>query len=342
MKNTFELSKFADKVKPLGRYQILEDGIGCDHCATGIEICVSAVGAVEIVILTTKEKEYCDAAYFTVYIDGVRQSTRFEVPDGTTTLTVASFATKGEHTIKILKQTENNYTLCDFMEIIFKGELHKAPADKNMLIEFVGDSLTCGMGNLPDASSGTYPSTPSVAQTSKYEDGTQSYGYLTTELLGADASIISEAAMGISQSWFDPMPDYYKATSYNRSKNDMYDFSSARVPDIVVINQGTNDAGFSVDVNKFKTDIKNFILYVREAYGENMPIVWVRNVVALDQTYVTAIEQAISELGGESAGIYICVVTANNAGAQGHPTAAAHAVNANELVAFLRQKNLVG
>ena len=43
MRKKFELLKFKDKITPLGRYQILSDGIGCDHCATGIELCFEGV-----------------------------------------------------------------------------------------------------------------------------------------------------------------------------------------------------------------------------------------------------------------------------------------------------------
>ena len=155
-------------------------------------------------------------------------------------MTLADFYDKGDHTIKVVKQTESNYTLTDLMELTFLGSLAAAPAQKDLYIEFIGDSLTCGMGNLPKLD-GTYESDNNLAQTSPYEDGTQSYGYIAADKLNADVHIISEAGIGLSATWFDPMPDFYKAASYKRSTTAMYNFKSARVPDVVVINLGTND-----------------------------------------------------------------------------------------------------
>ena len=359
--NYLSLATNAAKVRQLGRTQVLSSGIAVDHTASGIEFKGSFEGDVKIKIYSTSSHAPYGAGtsrtYFTVYVDGVRQSTRYSVPDGTTELTVATFSDRGEHTIKVVKQTENNYTLCDFKELIFKGKLSAAPAENDLLIEFVGDSITCGVGNVPRAD-GTHPTGGGSAQRSEFEDGTKTYAYLTAEALGADSTMVSEAAMGISASWYDPFFDYYNAASYNRSTSVRYNFTTARVPDILVINQGTNDAafggsGFSDPSNawyqqhvnaqpeNFKKCIKDFINYARQAYGEDMPIVWVKNSIPISATYTNAIVEAINELGGESAGIYICTVTSNNTGGEGHPTAEAHAVMANELVAFMRSKNLV-
>ena len=119
MKKTFELSKYADRVKPLGRYQMIDKGIACDHCATGIELSANISGEVELTLITTVEKEYCDSAYFTVYIDGVRADKRLEAPSGEQTVVVADSLTSGIHTLRIVKQTESNYTLCNFHILSF-------------------------------------------------------------------------------------------------------------------------------------------------------------------------------------------------------------------------------
>lgn len=342
---TLALADNADKVRHLGRTEVLSTGIAIDHSASGIEFKGTFVDTVKVKIKSTSAHSPYDknnsSTYFTVYVDGVRQATRFEAPEGTSTMTVARFLSAGEHTIKIVKQTENNYTLCDFIELSFTGSLSEVPAERDLYIEVVGDSLSCGVGNIPNPD-GSYPSGGGSAQRSKYEDATQTYGYLTAEALNADVSIIAEAAMGITKSWFDPMPDFYKMSSYNRSATKAYDFASARVPDIVIINQGTNDASFKVDVNEFKQDIKDFILFVREAYGKDMPIVWVSNVTSINQTYVNAIHEALNELkaAGETE-IYICTVTANNKGGEGHPTIAGHELNATEIVKFIRDNGIV-
>ena len=66
MKNTFELLKFKDKIRPLGRYQILSDGIGCDHCATGIELCFEGVGEITLSLYTTVKYAESQCSFSTV------------------------------------------------------------------------------------------------------------------------------------------------------------------------------------------------------------------------------------------------------------------------------------
>ena len=239
MKKTFELSKYADRVKPLGRYQMIDKGIACDHCATGIELSANISGEVELTLITTVEKEYCDSAYFTVYIDGVRADKRLEAPSGEQTVVVADSLTSGIHTLRIVKQTESNYNLCTLLSISFDGELLPPPKNREKYIEYIGDSLSCGMGILGQKG------VPNP-QTSLWEDVTLGYTYSSAELLSADCSIVSESGIGLAGSWFDPLFDFYTAWSYKRDKNVKYDF--ARIPDLLVINLVTNDFYLNCDL----------------------------------------------------------------------------------------------
>ena len=337
MKKIFELSKFADAVKPLGRYQILDDGIGCDHSATGIELCASIVGSLELSVLTTSEKSGCDAAYFTVYIDGVREESRIEALVGEQTVTVASFLERGTHTVKIVKQTESNYNLCTLRALSFDGELLTPPPKKEKYIEYIGDSLSCGMGALGKKG-------VPEPQTSRWEDVTLGYTYGSAEELCVDYSIVSESGIGLAGSWFDPLFDFYSAWSYKRDKNLKYDF--ARVPDLIVINLGTNDFYLNCDLkicsaSEVVQKTKEFISFVRASYGKEIPIVWVGRFMFLGERYINAVDEAIKALGGEAAQIYRLDVPTSAGGAQGHPDIAGHAVARDMLVEFIKKNNLL-
>ena len=337
MKKIFELSKYADRVKPLGRYQILNDGIGCDHSATGMEFSALLFGRVELDIFTTKEKEFCDSAYFTVYIDGVRQSGRYEAPVGEYTLCVAEFCELGEHTVRIVKQTESNYNLCTLRALCFDGELLSPPPKKDKYIEFIGDSLSCGMGNLGKKG---IPE----PQTSLWEDVTQGYTYLSAEALCADYSIVSESGIGLAGSWFDPLFDFYSAWSYKRDKSLKYDF--ARVPDLVAINLGTNDFYLNCDlkicsVEEVTQKTKELIAFVRASYGKDIPIVWVGRFMFLGERYINAIDKAIKDIGGQNAMIYRLDVPNSSGGAHGHPDITGHMKASDMLVAFIKENNLI-
>ena len=337
MKKTFELLKYADRVKPLGRYQILTDGIGCDHCATGIELCFEGVGEVTLSLYTTVEKEYCDSVFFTVYVDGERQEKRLEAPSGEQTVTVATFLERGVHTVKIVKQNESNYNLCTLRSVSFDGELLSPPPQREKYIEYIGDSLSCGMGVLGKKG------VPNP-QTSIWEDVTLGYTYSSAEALCADCSIISESGIGLAGSWFDPLFDFYPAWSYKRDKDVKYDF--ARIPDLLVINLGTNDFYLNCDLKICPIDevilrTKEFVSLVRTSYGKDIPIVWVGRFMYIGESYINAVDTAISELGGESAGIYRLDVPTSSGGAHGHPDIAGHAVASEMLVEFIKKNNLL-
>ena len=337
MKNTYDLSKFADKLKLLGRCQILKDGIACDHSATGIEFSVLIIGELTLKIYTTVEREHCDAAYFTVYIDGVRQEERVEALAGEQNLLIANFAEKGEHTIKLVKQTEMNFNLCTLYSLCFDGELLTPPAKKEKYIEFIGDSLSCGMGNLGKKG-------VPEPQTSRWEDVTQGYTYGTAEKLDADYSIISESGIGLAGSWHDPLFDFYSAWSYKRDKDLKYDF--ARVPDLISVNLVTNDFYLNCDfkicsVEEVIEKTKEFIAFVRSSYGKAIPIVWVGRFMFLGERYINAVDTAIAELGGVDAKIYRLDVPTSSGGAHGHPDVAGHSAARDMLVEFIKENNLL-
>lgn len=135
------------------------------------------------------------------------------------------------------------------------------------------------------------------------------------------------------------MYDYYSATSFYRSKNEKYDFSTARVPDIVVINLGTNDRSFSSDVKTYKEKVKELINFVRTSYGKDIPIVWVYNM--MNDGYFVNTKPVLDEMGGESSGLYYVSMTSNNGGGSGHPSGEAQIAAGERLVAFMKYKGLV-
>ncbi len=344
-----------NRVRHLGRTSVSGTGIACDHTATGIEFSGVMQGDVIVKINSRKHKEWSTSSYFTVYVDGERQKTakgsdRFEVT-GKQDLLVASFHEQGEHTIRIVKQDESNYTLCDFENIKFTGYLTPPPAERKLYFEILGDSITCGMGNIGENGKMDV----SHAQSSIYEDGTLSYGYITAEDLGADVSIISQSGIGIDGGWFGhSMSQFYAANSYFRDANTKY--TPKRTPDVIIINLVTNDyylhgeasqnpTGNKYTPERIREQSANLIEQVRATYGdagENIPVVWIGNVMGIGSSYNDAVKEGIADMGGEAEGIYYLTATkASNGGAQGHPTVEDHYKTSEELTAFLIEKGLV-
>ncbi len=350
-------------VKKLGRVTQLPTGLAVDHVASGIEFRGAFKGEVKLDVRCTAKRD--NEAYLAVFIDGIRVADTY---DGTMrkegkfhvkaseelkTITIADFKESGEHIIRVVKQTESGYSLLRYEKLSYTGTLtNTPPADKELYIEFIGDSLTCGMGSAGDNAFVNGGGSAQGLNGADWEDGTLGYAYRTAELLGADYSIISESGIGLADSWFDAkMGDFYTKTSYNRSPSTEYGFE--RVPDLVIINLGTNDSnlknvsGHSInytDPTIVKKEAKALIETVREKYGEKVPILWVNGVFNGKEETENQVNAAIAELGGEAEKIYSFKLTysaENRKGAEGHPSAAAHQKIMEQICEYIRTKNLV-
>ncbi len=332
--NEYKLKDIEDKIKTLGRTNMSAQGLECDLTASGFAF--KAYVENEIIITVTVTAE----TYYTVYVDGVRLDERFKVV-GTGEIKIDKLGAKRLRTIEILKQTEAQYSLSVIKKLKFNGELADAPENKKLYIEAIGDSITSGQGNL------CVSGTPNGGR-APYQDGTATYAYLAAEALGADYTAVSCSGVGIDYGWTKKpgeitensfnIGDYYPCLSYYRSKTVRFKFAKARVPDIIIINLGTNDASFSSDVATYKQNVKDLIEYIRKRYDRDIPIVWVYNMMG--NGYFTHTKVAIDEMGGEKAGLYYVQMTQNNGGGSGHPTGKAHAAAAERLVAFLKAKGL--
>ena len=338
-----EIISNLSKIKRLGRTSLTTKGIACDHTASGIEFKGVMKGDVKVTVNSRSVKSNSPNSYFTVYVDGVRQSTRHEVAY-TKTLTVARFASQGEHTIRIVKQSENNYTLSEFKELLFTGYMLERPADNKLYIEVIGDSITCGMGNIGVDGC-------AEPQSAVWEDGSQSYGYMLADELGADYSIISESGIGLSASWDDPMVPFYTASSYNRDAKTQHDFK--RVPDLVIVNLGTNDYFIglpgSTHSNKaaatpeaLKEKAMEFIELIKKKYGDDVKILWTIGLIGVGQSYVDATYQAVTELGGAEMGLYFKKLNVGQLkGAQNHPVVADNVYAKDTLLDFIKENSLI-
>ena len=312
-------------LKVFGRSMVEGTGITCDFTASGIEF--NAYIHDKLCLNVTASKD----TYFTGYVDGVRSDTRFYAPAGTTTLNLADFRTSGSHNIRILKQTEAQNSLCVLNYLQFDGQFEQAPAEKNAYIEFIGDSITCGYGNLC-ANGAANPGT------ALNQDGTQTFAFNAAESLNADFSMVSCSGIGVAVGYRTFTEDaFFAKQSYYRNQTTAY--APARTPDLVVINLGTNDQSKGADSETFKQKAVELINLVRTTYGADVKIVWAYNMMKSGMSAEVA--QVIEALGGESAGLYMCELPRNTAGGGGHPSLEAQISAAAVLTQFIQSKGLL-
>ena len=355
--------------KRLGRTVVADGGLCCDYVGSGIEfegVFVGEVGIKVTVDSVEGQESRSRGSYFTVYVDGVRLEDTYDEEGnrtegvlfaayGTDEISFIYFKNPGRHTIRIVKQTGPRHALACIETVYMTGELSDAPADRELYIEVIGDSITSGQGT-----AGNLNATDIYAGTTicDYADGTKTYAYRTAEAFDADCSVISESAIAMDGSWFRnnrrTIFDHYNSCSYNREWADKetyaFDFENARVPDLVIINLGTNDdalrnnssAPVATTAEKTKTAVKELITLIRSKYGNDVPIVWASGMLGRSSVTWTAIDTAIAELGGESAKIYTVTLPGDNVGQSSHPSAQAHENAANTLIAFIKDKKLLG
>ena len=309
---------FSNRMTPLG------DGITCDFTASGIEFRGFMVGRVTLSLACDRD------TYFTVFINGERVEERILVTPDMGEMVLADLPVPAEYSIRVLKQTEPQWSLASLYSVSLCGTLYEAPENKEYYIEFIGDSITTGFGNLGNNSS----ESPAAAI---WEDGTGAYAFLAAEALGADANIIGCSGISIGWEKFNEQ-DFYHANSYYRDPQTA-PANNSRVPNVIVINLGTNDASSDFPEEVIRTGVRELILSIRAFYGTDVPIVWVYGMMGSARS--EWILPALEEMGGEAAGLYSVQLPANYDGALWHPSLTAHEYAASILVDSIKSKNLL-
>lgn len=306
-------------------------GVAMNGSASSVEF--TSIGSTKLYFNGTW-RNADNAVYFTVYINGARQAECLKFEAGSSPQLIASrLESTKTYTIKLVRETEEKYGdfIAHSISTKYHGRLITRPSDKKLHIEFIGDSITCGLGSLcgylaedgvtvldtQNAKCGV-----STAETALCEDATNSYAYIAAQTLNADCSMVSKSGLGITGTWGnEPAIEYYN-NKYNRGID----------PDLVVINLGTNDWGTSADITSFKNGVKSLINRIREIRGEDVTILWTTGLMGNAYKEYTA--AAINELGYDNV-YHFTDLTEGRGGHNGHPTKEQAAVAARELVDYI-------
>ena len=203
--------------------------------------------------------------YVAVEVDGKYYDREMVQQSGTTVpVTVTN---KGKHTITIYKATEATTGNISFTGA--EGELFKVKEKPKKKIEFIGDSITSGMGNdtkeIPCGSGEWYD------QHNAY----YSYAPIAARTVDADYVLSSVSGIGMYRNWNDEhvneaiMPDVYEKLYLNKDNATPYTFGFNQ--DVTCIALGTND--FSNGDGKktrlpFNEDkyVANYVNFIQTVY----------------------------------------------------------------------------
>lgn len=172
--------------------------------------------------------------YLEIVIDD-QKPFRIKTTGAVNTIKAAEGLPDGIHTITICKDTESNIGYLEFVGFRCKG-LVAPPAKPRRKIEFIGDSITCGMGSdLSDTPCGK-------GQWYDQHNAYLSYGAVTARRLKAQWQLSAVSGIGLMHSCCNmsiTMPQVFDKVSV-RDNSTPWDFQKYQ-PDVVTICLGQND-----------------------------------------------------------------------------------------------------
>lgn len=196
--------------------------------------------------------------YYKVFIDEVIVTEQLKMLSGENTYTLASNLSAGDHTVELMKITEGAAGKSSFKGFTVVGgnqALIDLPAKPNKKIEFIGDSWTCGFGNLSQYSTGG-ASMANGNFVSVNEDNYYAWGPITARALGAEYHVTATSGRGLYRnntgSTNNTIPKNYDNTLEDDGSV-AYDHTTFH-PDVVVIHLGTNDMAQEEGGSQFALD----------------------------------------------------------------------------------------
>lgn len=313
----------------------------CEKASNGISLGLAA-SAIEFNTDSTAVMLVADCAadiYYSVVVDGQVVQKREVTTSGTNYIFVRALS-KGAHNIKIIRDCEGRTDMY-FTAVSLQlddGELLEKDSDKKV-IEFLGDSLTSGFGNLV-VNGAANP------EQLKNQSAMMAYPYLVASKLGFDYRIVSQSGIALAKrDGYVAFPDYYNLENYHLDREKKYTSSNPQDVDIVVINLGTNDIGGKLYDAKKSEDISLYKKYFADlvtgiGYRKDVKIVFITGVW-YDEP-ITAIKEAVTELKSRGYNdVYTVQLNEYKSGGGSHPSSKEHEKIAETLVKFFKNNSIV-
>lgn len=194
--------------------------------------------------------------YYNVILDN-EVITRIQTKPGLTTYNIATGLKDTNHEIEIFKLTEESFGktyFCGF--VLADGKtIVEIPNKREHLIEFIGNSITCGYGN-EGVNGGKFgPTTQNHYLT---------YAAITSRSFNARHLAVCKSGIGIYRNYDGPvtgsadcMPNYYERT-FLYDASPLYTFTDK--PDLICIDLGTND--FSTGKGDQALFVDNYLKFI--------------------------------------------------------------------------------
>lgn len=349
MKMSFKAKE--ENVRILGRTKEIEDIRYINYSCSGIEF--EFVGTSASIVLCTDNSKWEDIfkAWVAVFIDDEdKPSKRIPLDSDENIYKLYESDTSRKVKIRLMKMSEAAFSKVGIKEIIIEGEEGLVPTkNKERRIEFIGDSITCGYGI-----EGVFEK--DVFTTTK-ENPWDAYAAKTAYHFNADFNCVSWSGIGIISSWTEIdepnsewlMPMLYKYTDaaldndLGKKEFDIWDNSSF-VPDLIVINLGTNDVSYTKDIKEridlFTDGYYNFLEQIRNS-NPNVEIIC--TLGAMGQELCPAVEAVVAKFKSATGDMkihthfYEVQLESDGIGSDWHPSAKTHEKMSKTLITKIEE-----
>jgi lysophospholipase L1-like esterase len=294
--------------------------------------------------------------YYNVIIDN-KAPIVINTVSGEKTYMIARKLKNTLHSLEIFKRTEASQGITTFLG--FNCDLGKglAPPDEILRkMEFIGDSITCGYGNELSVKN-----PDNFHFTSRNENAYLAFGAITARNLKARYQAVAFSGKGIFRNYegteLETIPLIYDRIFPDKIDSPIWN-SANYIPDVVVINLGTNDYSSQAVINNltkedfdavFIQNYSKFIKKIRKNYGTETKIIccvgpmmndfWPENTVSW-----TRIKKSVSGIvdnfnkSGDANVYYFCFdMQTSPYGEDWHPTVSTHKQMAVKLTTFIKQ-----
>ena len=299
-----------------------------------------------------------DWPWISVFLDGEEKPYKKQAVAGANiSVLVFQSEQEEEHVIKIVKLTENFRTALGITGMRMEGELVPVTRPEKDVIEFIGDSITCGFGNATNDINHEFFAAE--------EDGWMTHGAIAARTLDLEPRFISVSGISIHNA--PGMPGAYamdqiypytdriledKLAAAREQKIEEYipyDFAE-RPAKYVVLNLGTNDGHqiyFAPDEAKeeatknFENNYYQFVSKIRELNGPETTIICALG--CMDYFLYDTIREVVGKYKEATGDQKVYTMKYNkmmnigpDAGACLHPAIFRHKKMANDLVKFIK------
>lgn len=313
------------EVRVCGKTVETDAGIELVHSGSFIEF-YGEIGKVSMKISgNADESDF--AAYVGVFLnEGDTPETVWKIQNGLHHYEICWTSEKKNTVVKVMKLTEMQYGAVQIHSVDTDGNI-KPTEPKERKLLFIGDSITAGYGVNGEQSDTVF--------TTKTEDVTKAYPYLTAKEVSADPWYVCWSGGGIISRWIPPetelpLTDILMPELFETGKD--LDF----IPSLISINLGTNDASYTRDdegrKEKFGARYLAFVRRISEVYPDT-PILLQYGL--MERTLLPAIQTVAEECSRQGVKCYFLELPLMNKndgmGTGDHPSVMTHKKTAHIL-----------